>query len=155
MGTRASTRTKTLPAGKPAAGEFRAALERALALADSDDRVGPVIAAARLRLRFVFPDVGLVLNLAAGADPDHNLSWSFDEVDWSPQLELEMDSETGNRFLQGTESLAIAIAHGRARAKGSSHRTVLALPATRLLVEPYRQVVTHEHPTLVAKRPTS
>ena len=150
MGTRARTREETPPAGKLAADEFRAALDRALALADADERVGPMIAATRLRLRFAFPDVGLVLNLAAARDPDHNLSWSFDEVDWSPQLELEMDSETGNRFLQGTESLAIAIARGRARCTGSSHRTLIALPATRLLVEPYRQVVTSEHPTLVA-----
>jgi hypothetical protein len=150
MGTRARTREATPPAAKLAADEFRAALDRALELADYDERVGPMIAATKLRLRFVFPDVGLVLNLAAGRDPDHNLSWSFDEVDWSPQLELEMDSQTGNRFLQGTESLAIAVARGRARSKGSSHRTLIALPATRLLVEPYRQVITTEHPTLVA-----
>jgi hypothetical protein len=150
MGTRARTREETPPAGKLAADEFRAALDRALALADSDERVGPMIAATKLRLRFVFPDVGLVLNIAAGLEDDHNLRWSFGDVDWTPQLELEMDSATGNRFLQGTESLPIAIARGRASCKGESHRTLLALPATRLLVEPYREVVTREHPTLVA-----
>jgi hypothetical protein len=134
----------------PAADEFRAALDRALSLADSDERVGPLIAATKLRMKFVFPDLGLVLNLVAGGDSDHNLRWSFGEADWLPQLELEMDSDTGNRFLQGTESLAVAIARGRARASGEPRSALLALPATRLLVEPYRQVVTREHPTLVA-----
>jgi hypothetical protein len=74
--------------GAPAAEEFRAALDRALSLADADERVGPLIAATKLRMKFVFPDLGLVLNLAAGGDPEHNLRWSFGEVDWSPQLEL-------------------------------------------------------------------
>jgi hypothetical protein len=150
MGTRASSSEETPRAGTLAAEEFRAALDRALSLADSDERVGPLIAATKLRMKFVFPDLGLVLNLAAGGDAERNLRWSFAEVDWSPQLELEMDGDTGNRFLQGTESLAVAIARGRARAKGESRNALLALPAARLLVEPYRQVVTREHPTLVA-----
>jgi hypothetical protein len=150
MGTRARTSAEIAPVSAPAAEEFRAALDRALSLANADERVGPLIAATRLRMRFVFPDLGLVLNLAAGADPERNLRWSFAEVDWAPQLELEMDAYTGNRFLQGTESLAVAIARGRARARGESRSALLALPATRLLVEPYRQVVTQEHPTLVA-----
>jgi hypothetical protein len=53
-----------------------------------------------------------------------------------------------NRFLQGRESLAIAIARGRARYRGESHGALLGLPATRLLCEPYREVVRSGFPEL-------
>src|SRR3954451_23627929 len=86
--------------------DFRAALEEMLAAAEADERIGPLIAATKLRITFRFPDIGLVLNVAAGDPTDRNLSWSFGEPDRSAKLELTMDSEVGNRFLQGRESLA-------------------------------------------------
>ena len=54
--------------------ELRAALERTLAEVDADERIGPLIGATGLRLRFEFTDLGLVLNLAAGEDGDRNLA---------------------------------------------------------------------------------
>jgi hypothetical protein len=140
----AATATKIGP------GEFRAALEEMLAAADADERVGPLVAAAKLRITFRFPDVRLVLNVAAGEAPDANLSWSWGEADAGSKLELTMDSETANRFLQGRESLAIAIARGHAKVRGESRSALLGLPATRLLCESYREVVTAEHPALAA-----
>jgi hypothetical protein len=129
-------------------GEFRAALEQALELADSDEKIGPLLAATEVRMRFEFPDTGLQLNIAAGQADGHNLRWSFGEVDWPPKLELTMESAVANRFLQGRESLAIAIARGRARYRGESHSAVLGLPATRLLCEPYREVIREGFPAL-------
>jgi len=129
--------------------DFRAALERALAEADGDERIGPRLRATRMRLRFEFPDCGMVLNVAAGSD--EVLRWAFsDEGDWSPQLELRMDSAVANRYLQGRESLAIAIARGRARCRGSSRVALLCLPAAGLICEPYRRVIERSYPALVA-----
>jgi hypothetical protein len=146
----AAAREEIAPASDAVrADEFRAALEEALELADSDERIGPLIAATKLRMRFRFPDSGQQLNIAAGEGEGHNLRWSFGEVDWTPRLELTMDSAVANRFLQGRESLAIAIARGRARYRGGSHSALLALPATRLLCEPYREVVREGFPALV------
>ena len=131
------------------ADDFRAALERALAEADADERIGPRLRVTRMRLRFEFPDCGMVLNVAA--ENDRELRWSFsDEVDWRPQLELRMDSSVANRYLQGRESLAIAIARGRARCRGSSRVALLWLPAARLICEPYRRVIEESFPELVA-----
>jgi hypothetical protein len=134
------------------ADEFRAALEQTLELAESDQRIGPMLAASKLRMRFRFPDSGLELNIAAGEAEGEgggrNLSWSFGDVDWTPKLELTMESAVANRFLQGRESLAIAIARGRARYRGESHSALLGLPATRLLCEPYREVVRSGFPEL-------
>jgi hypothetical protein len=136
------------PDAVPAA-DFRAALEQALERADSDERIGPLIAATKLRMRFDFPDTDVQLNIAAGEGEDgRNLRWSFADVDWKPKLELTMDSAVANRFLQGRESLAIAIARGRARYRGDSHIALVALPATRLLCEPYREVVREGFPSL-------
>jgi hypothetical protein len=149
MGTRTADAREQTVTATVSPEDFRAALERALEGADADERIGPLIASTRLRMRFEFTDSGLALNIAAGGAGDRNLRWSFGEADWSPKLELKMDTETANRFLQGRESLAIAIARGRARAHGESGVALLALPATRLLCESYREVVQSEFPGLV------
>ena len=85
-------------------------------------------------MRFEFPDLGLVLNVAASEEPGHHLRWEFsDAVDWEPKLNLRMDSRIANAYLQGKESLAIAIARGRIRFDGDTRvRAALrARPAAR------------------------
>jgi hypothetical protein len=134
----------------PRPADFRAALELALAEADADERIGPLIRATKLRLRFEFTDSDLALNLAAG-EGDRNLTWSFaKEPGWVPKLELEMDSGVANRYLQGRESLAIGIARGQVRVRGESRVALLYLPAARLICEPYRRVVEADFPELAA-----
>jgi hypothetical protein len=127
--------------------EFRVALDRTLEIADADERIGPMIAATRLRMCLRFPDAGFVLHIAAGVDGD-NIRWSFAEVDWPAKVELIMDSVTANRYLQGRQSLAIAIARGQARYRGESRSALVGLPAARLLCEPYREVIRSEFPQL-------
>ncbi len=130
--------------------ELREALDRALTEADADERLGPLVAATGLRMRFEFTDLDLALNVAS-ADDDHNISWSFaEQPDWQPKLVLRMTSEVANRYLQGRESLAIAIARGQVHCEGESRAALLYLPAARLLCGPYRQVVETEFPALVA-----
>lgn len=137
----------------PRAEEFRELLGRVLTEVDRDDRTGALLRAAGIRIRFRYPDLGLVLNVAATDDPDHHLQWAFsDEVDWSPKLELEMDSDTANRYLQGAESLAVAIARGRVKVSGESKIALLYLPAMRLVCEPYRRIATDEYPHLATPR---
>jgi hypothetical protein len=150
----ATTATTTATGGRTSTGaavraaEFRAALDEALATADADPRIGPMIGATKLRLRLAFSDCGLTVNIAA-SEGEHNLTWSFGEdPGWSPKLELEMDAAVANRYLQGRESLAIAIARGQVRVRGESRTALLYLPATRLLCEPYRQVVEAGYPAL-------
>jgi hypothetical protein len=135
----------------PKAGEFRELLERVLAEVDHDDRIGTLMRAADIRIRFHYPDLGLTLNVAAAEDPAHHLRWAFsDDIDWTPKLEMEMDSEVANRYLQGSESLAIAIARGRVKVRGDSKIALLYVPAMRLVCEPYRRVAASEFPHLAA-----
>ncbi len=145
MGT--GTRPRKSPA---AAAEFQHLLDDVLTEADADDHAGPLLRAAGLRIRFDFPDLPLVLSLAATEKGSHHLAWEFsDDVDWKPKLELRMDSKVANAYLQGKESLAIAIAHGRVKASGDTHSALIYVPALRLLVSSYRKLVTQEHPHLV------
>jgi hypothetical protein len=143
--------SKTVRGTEIETAEFRAALESALERAAADDRVGPLLRAAGLRIRFEFPDADLVLNVATADDGERRLVWSFsDDVEWPPKLELTMNSAVANRFLQGQESLAIALARGEAKCRGESKTALLYLPATRLLCEPYRKVVQAGYPALAA-----
>jgi hypothetical protein len=132
--------------------EFRRALERALTAAAADERTKALLRATKMRLRLHCPDTGLVLNLCAGDDPREPLRWAFsDEVDWRPKLELEMDSEVANGYLQERESLAVAIARGRVKTRGDAKAALIYIPALRLLARPYREAVTDEHPQLVVE----
>ena len=149
MAPTATTATKgrvSTGAGLPVS-EFRAALDEALAAADADERIGPLIGATELRLRLEFTDFDLGLNIA-GAEGEHNLIWSFGEPDWIPKLVLQMATAVANRYLLGRESLAIAIAHGQVRVHGGSRVALLYLPATRLLCEAYQKVVEDHYPAL-------
>lgn len=133
-----------------AASEFQAVLDDVLTETDCDDHAGPLLRAAGLRIRFEFPDLPLVLSLEATEDGDHHLSWRFsDAVDWKPKLTLRMDSKVANAYLQGKESLAIAIARGRVKATGDTRSALVYIPALKLLVGSYRRLVTQEHPHLV------
>jgi hypothetical protein len=137
-------------ASSASAAEFQSVLDDVLTETDADDQAGPLLRAAGLRIRFEFPDLRLVLNLAATEEGDHHLSWRFsDDVGWQPKLKLEMDSKVANAYLQGKESLAVAIARGRVKATGDTRSALVYIPALRMLVTSYRRLVTQEHPHLV------
>lgn len=145
MGTVVATRSP-----KGSAAEFRELLDEALSELDADERSGPMLRAAGLRMRFEFTDLGLVLNVAASDEPAHHLRWEFsDAVDWEPKLTLRMGSRIANSYLQGKESLAIAIARGRIRFDGDTRCALVYVPALRLVVGPYRRLVRREYPHLL------
>jgi hypothetical protein len=130
--------------------EFRELLDQTLSEVDADERVGPVLRASGLRMRFEFADLRMVLNVAATEQPGHHLSWTFsDDVDWEPKLSLRMGWKVANAYLQGKESLAIAIARGRVRASGDTRCALLYVPALRLVVPQYRRLVREEYPHLL------
>jgi hypothetical protein len=130
--------------------DVRAALDQALAASDDDDVIGPRIRATGLRMRLELPDAGIVVYVRSGTEGEPNLVWSFDETpEWRPRLELEMSAAVANRYLQGRESLAIAIARGQVRCRGESRAALAYLPAARLICEPYRRVIAAGFPDLV------
>jgi len=92
----------------------------------------------------------MTLDVAPSEDPRRHLRWSFDSgVGFAPKLVLTMDSEVANAYLQGRESIAIAMARRRIRASGESRVALLYIPAIRLICEPYREIVRASYPHLV------
>jgi hypothetical protein len=143
----------TVQASRARAGsevEYRELLDEMLSELDADLRAGPLLRATGLRMRLEFPDLPLVLNVAASEDPHHHLRWKFsDPAEWEPKLSLRMDSKVANAYLQGKESLAIAIARGRVQATGDSRCALLYVPALRLVVPAYRRLVAQAYPHLL------
>jgi hypothetical protein len=138
-----------LPAVRSRA-EFQELLDRALREVDGEGRAGAVLRATGLRVRFEFPDIEMVLNVAAAEDHDNHVRWSFDQrAEWEPKLELRMDSAVANAYLQGRESLAIGIARRQVRCRGSSKVALLYVPAIRLLCDPYRRIAEDDYPHLL------
>ena len=107
--------------------------------------------AAGVRIRMELRDLGLVVNLAPSEEEGRHLVWTFDErTSREARLRISMDSETANAYLQGRESLAIAIARGRVRCEGDARAALLYVPALRLLVDPYRTLLSERFPDLLA-----
>jgi hypothetical protein len=130
--------------------EMREVLERLLTTIDGDPEMGPSMRSARVPHRFVCSDLDLVCNITSSEEGEHCLRWSFsDDVDWEPALTLEMSSAVANRYLQGQENLAIAIARRRIRAHGNARATLAFLPASRGLIRCYRSIVERSYPHLL------
>lgn len=133
------------------ADELRQVLDRLLSDIDADPEAGPALRSANVPHRFVFPDLGVTLNVAGSELPGHCLRWGFgDEEDWAPALSMEMSSEVANRFLQGRENLAIAMARTRIRVSCSQARAALSfLPTSRALIGRYKAIIERDYPHLL------
>ena len=131
--------------------ELLEVLDRLLVDVDGDPVVGPKLGSTRVPHRFVFPDFDVALDIAPSESGDHVLSWDFsDQGGGTPVLTLEMDSAIANRYLQGEENLAIALARGRIRISCVEAREVLSiLPRNRELVARYRRIIQQDYPHLV------
>jgi hypothetical protein len=143
---RSKGRRRAVP--RPSAAQLRDLLDRALAAVDADEKAGSLLRATGLRARLRVPDLGVTLDVEPSEEGDHRVSWTFSETPGVPKVELIMDSEAANAYLQGRESLAIAMAHHRVRYKGSSRCALRYLPAMRVVVDAYRRLVRERYPEL-------
>lgn len=138
----------TVKAREVEAEQLRELLDCALRELDGDERAAPLLRAAGLEIRIEITDLDLILRVATDKRPGRCLRWSFADAADAPKLDLRMDSDTANAYLQGRESLAIAIARGRVSVSGGSRAALVYLPALRLVVEPYRALVRERYPHL-------
>ena len=61
---------------------------------------------------------------------------------------MAMSSETANRYFQGKENVAIAIARRRIKAGGDVKAALAIIPITKPLFDQYRGMVESEYPHL-------
>jgi SCP-2 sterol transfer family len=130
--------------------EFREVMDQIFAIMDEDPQMGPRLRDADVPQRFEFEDLDLVVNVrAATPDEDRNLVWEWtDEVAWEPKVKMAMSSETANKYFQGKENVAMAIARRRIKAGGDVKAALALMPITKPVFARYRELVEHDYPHL-------
>ena len=130
--------------------EFREVMDRCFAMMSDDPEMGPKLRDADTPQRFEFTDVDLVVNIsAAREDEDGNLHWEWtDDVDWEPRVKMAMSTETCNRYFQGKENVAMAIARRRIKTGGDVKAALSLIPITKPIYERYRDMLADEYPHL-------
>jgi hypothetical protein len=130
--------------------EFRKVMDRAFELMSTDSEIGPKLRDAETPQRFEFPDVDMVVNVTAGDGSPDNLVWEWsDDVDWDPEVEMRMDSAVANRYFQGKENVAMAIARRRIKTTGNVKKALALIPITKPVYKQYRDMLEEEYPHLV------
>ncbi len=134
------------------ADEFREVMERIFTLMDEDPDMGPALRDADVPQRFEFEDVDLVVNIRGtreGEDGYLHCEWS-DDVDWEPKVKMTMSSETANKYFQGKENVAMALARRRIKSGGDVKAALALIPITKPVYAQYRAIVEAEYPHLKA-----
>ena len=130
--------------------EFRTVMDEVFSMMSEDPDMGPKLRDADVPQRFEFTDVDLVVNIrAARPGEDGNLYWEWtDDVDWEPQVKMTMSSEIANRYFQGKENVAMALARRRIKSGGDVKAALSLIPITKPIYGRYRDFVEEEYPHL-------
>jgi hypothetical protein len=134
------------------ADEVREVIDRIFTMMDEDPEMGPKLRDADVPQRFEFDDFELVVNIRAVREGEPgNLYWEWtDDIDWEPKVRMTMASEIANRYFQGKENVAIAIARRRIKPGGDVKSALALIPITKPIYARYRAVVESEYPHLKA-----
>ena len=132
--------------------EFRDVIDKVFTMMSTDPDMGPKLRDAETPQRFEFPDLDLVVNITY-ADPgggDKNLRWEWtDDVDWEPEVKMTMDADVANRYFQGKENVAMAIARRRIKTSGNVKKALALIPITKPVYAQFRELVEAQYPHLV------
>ena len=132
--------------------ELREVMDKTFTIMSEDPDMGPKLKDANVPQRFEFTDLDLVVNIRAAREGEEgNLQWQWtDEVDWEPRVRMTMSSETANKYFQGKENVAMAIARRRIKAGGDVKAALSLIPITKPIYDRYREMVAADYPHLVA-----
>lgn len=130
--------------------EFVTVMDQIFTMMSEDPQMGPELRDADVPQRFEFSDLDLVVNIrAAGPDEPGNLVWEWDDdVDWEPRVRMEMSTGTANRYFQGKENVALAIARRRIKTGGDVKAALALIPITKPIYAAYRDLVARDYPHL-------
>ena len=132
--------------------ECKEVLDKAFEIMSTDADMGPKLRDAETPQRFEFPDVDLVVNItfAPEVKEGQHLRWSWsDDVDWDHEVEMKMDSDVANRYFQGKENVAVALARRRIKSSGNVKKALALIPITKPVFQRYREMLEAEYPHLV------
>ena len=134
------------------AAEFREVMDKVFTIMSTDSDMGPKLRDAQTPQRFEFPDFDLAVNItyAETVEDGQNLRWEWsDDVDWEPEVEMTMDSDVANRYFQGKENIAMAIARRRIKTSGNVKKALALVPITKPVSGLYLEMLEAEYPHLV------
>ena len=124
--------------------QFKQVIERIFKLMNDHPDVGPKLFDARAPHLFEFPDMGLRFHVtftdekAAAEGRWLRWTWKDDECDWEPMIRLTMAGEVANRYFQGKENIAMAVATGRIKVRGPMKKIMELAPVTKPIHNEYR-----------------
>jgi SCP-2 sterol transfer family protein len=131
--------------------EFREVMDKVFTMMSTDPEMGPKLRDAETPQRFEFPDLDLVVNITYADGGEQNLKWEWtDDVPWEPEVKMTMDSDVANRYFQGKENVAMAIARRRIKTSGNVKKALALIPITKPIYARYRELLEAEYPHLVA-----
>lgn len=130
--------------------EFREVIDQIFQMMSDDPEMGPKLRDAEVPQRFEFSDVDMVVNIRAAENgEDGNLHWEWsDDVGWEPKVRMAMSSETANKYFQGKENVAMAIARRRIKTGGDVKAALALIPITKPIYARYQQLVADAYPHL-------
>jgi len=131
--------------------EFVEVIDAVFSMMDEDPEMGPRLRDADVPQRFEFTDLDLVVNIRAAEDgEDGNLHWEWsDDVGWDPKVKMAMSSETANKYFQGKENVAVALARRRIKSGGDVKAALSLIPITKPIYARYRAYLEAQHPHLL------
>ena len=118
---------------------------------DADPDMGPQLRDADTPQRFEFSDYDAVVNIRAAREGEEsNLVWEWDdEVDWKSKVQMTMSSDVANRYFQGKENVAMAVARRRIKTGGDLKAALALIPITKPIYDQYRDYLKREKPHLL------
>ena len=130
--------------------ELRQVMDQVFSMMDADPDMGPKLRDADTPQRFEFSDFDVVVNIRAAREGEEgNLYWEWsDDIDWKPKVEMTMSSEVANRYFQGKENVAMAVARRRIKTGGDVKAALALIPITKPVYAQYRDYVEREKPHL-------
>ncbi len=130
--------------------EFRSVMDQIFEMMSTDEEMGPKLRDADVPQRFEFDDFDLVVNIRAAEEgEDGNLHWEWsDDVAWESRVRMTMSSETANKYFQGKENVALAIARRRIKTGGDVKAALELMPIIKPVFARYAELVRREYPHL-------
>ena len=131
--------------------ELREVMDAVFTVMDADSEMGPKLRDADTPQQFEFSDFDVVVNIRAATDDEAgNLYWEWsEEVDWKPKVRMTMSSEVANRYFQGKENVAMAVARRRIKTGGDMKAALDLIPITKPIYGQYREYLEREKPHLL------
>ena len=131
--------------------ELREVMDAVFTMMDADSEMGPKLRDADTPQQFEFSDFDVVVNIRAATDDEAgNLYWEWsDDVDWKPKVRMTMSSEVANRYFQGKENVAMAVARRRIKTGGDMKAALDLIPVTKPIYALYREYLEREKPHLL------